>query len=107
MTSPVEKRASAIPRWETIFRELVSQYFSTYLNSTLTLSELTHVRFARGSRLQWPTVFKLEGYVDPKSVRSMGFLGVKERIRKPINSKHTSLEALERHVIEYRRWFES
>ena len=44
-------------------------------------------------------VFKLEGviyYVDPKSVGSMGFLGGKERIRIPINSKHSSLEALKR-----------
>ena len=66
--------------------------------------------FARGSRLQWPTVSKLEGqvfklervmyYVDPKSARSMGFLAVRERNRKPINSKHTSLEALESHIIE-------
>ena len=66
--------------------------------------------FARGSRLQWPTVSKLEGqvfklervmyYVDPKSARPMGFLAVRERNRKPINSKHTSLEALERHIIE-------
>ena len=35
-------------------------------------------------------------YVDPKSVGSMGFLGDKERIRIPINSKHSSLEALKR-----------
>ena len=59
---------------------------------------------------QWPAVFKLEGevfklegviyYVDPKSVGSMGFLGGKERIRIPINSKHSSLEALKRHIIE-------
>ena len=67
--------------------------------------------FASGSRLQWPTVFKLEGqvfelegviyYADSKSVGSMGFLGDKERIRIPINSKHSSLEALKRHIIEY------
>ena len=51
----------------------------------------------------WPAVFKLEGviyYADPKSVGSMGFLGGKERIRIPINSKHSSLEALKRHIIE-------
>ena len=30
-----------------------------------------------------------------------GFLGGKERIRIPINSKHSSLEALKRHIIEY------
>ena len=41
----------------------------------------------------------LEGvinYVDP-----MGFLGGKERIRIPINSKYSSLEVLKRLVIEY------
>ena len=72
---------------------------------------LTHVGFAWGSRLQWPTVFKLEGqvfelegviyYVDSKSVGSMGFIEGKERIRIPINSKHSLLEALKRHIIEY------
>ena len=31
----------------------------------------------------------------------MGFLGGKEWIRIPINSKHSSLEALKRHIIEY------
>ena len=72
--------------------------------------ELTHVGFAWGSWLQWPVVFILEGqvfklegviyYVDPKSVGSMGFLGGKERIRIPINSKHSSLEALKRRIIE-------
>ena len=60
--------------------------------------------FAWGSWLQWSAVFKLEGriiyYVDPKSVRSIGFLGGKEQIRIPINSKHSSLEALKRHIIE-------
>ena len=59
--------------------------------------------FTWGCWLQWPAVFKLEGviyYVDPKSVGSMGFLGGKERIRIPINSKHSSLEALKRHIIE-------
>ena len=40
-------------------------------------------------------------YVDPKSVRSMAFHGGKERIRIPINSKYSSLETLERHIIEY------
>ena len=73
--------------------------------------KLTHVGFASRSRLQWPTVFKLEGlfvklegviyYVDSKSVGSMGFLGGKERIRIPINSEHSSLEALKRHIIEH------
>ena len=63
-----------------------------------------------GILVAWPTVFKLEGevfklegviyYVDPKSVGSMGFLGGKERIRIPINSNHSSLEALKRHIIE-------
>ena len=41
----------------------------------------------------------LEGvinYVDP-----MGFLGGKERIRIPIDSKHSSIEVLKRHIIEY------
>ena len=65
--------------------------------------------FAWGPWLQWPAVFKLEGqvfklegliyYVDPKSVGSMGFLGGKERIRIPTKSKHSSLEAVKRHII--------
>ena len=69
------------------------------------------MRFAWESLLQWPTVFKLEGqifklegeiyYVDSKSVGSMGLLGGKERIQIPINSKHSSLEALKRHIIAY------
>ena len=67
--------------------------------------------FAWGSWLQWPVVFKLEGqvlklegliyYVDPKFVGSMGFLGGKEGSRIPINSKHSSLEALKCHIIEF------
>ena len=66
--------------------------------------------FALASWLQWQAIFKLEGQVfklegviysvDPKSVGSMGFLGGKERIRIPINSKHSSLEALKRRIIE-------
>ena len=58
----------------------------------------------------WPAVFKLEGevfkliyniyYADPKSVGSIGFIGGKERIRIPINSKHSSLEALKRYIIK-------
>ena len=40
--------------------------------------------FAWGSWVQWATY-----YVDP-----MGFLGGKERIQIPINSKHSSVEAL-------------
>ena len=42
-------------------------------------------------------IFKLAGmiyYVDPKAVGTMGFLGNKERIQMPINSKHSTLEAL-------------
>ena len=60
--------------------------------------------FAWGSRLQWPTVFKLEGqvfelegviyYVDSKSVESMGFLEGKERIRIPITVSIHSLKLL-------------
>ena len=67
--------------------------------------------FAWGSWLHWPAVFELEGqvcklegviyYLHPKSVESMGFLRGKERIRIPTNSKHSSLEALKRHIIEY------
>ena len=67
--------------------------------------------FAWESWLHLPAVFKLEGqvcklegviyYVHPKSVGSMGFLRGKERIGIPINSKHSSLEALKRHIIEY------
>ena len=43
----------------------------------------------------------LEGvvyYVDPKSVGTQAFLGGKERIRIPITSTHSSLEALRRHI---------
>ena len=40
-------------------------------------------------------------YVVPKSVGSMGFLGGKEHILIPINSKHSSPEALKCHIIEY------
>ena len=42
-------------------------------------------------------IFKLAGmiyYVDPKAVGAMGFLGNKERIQMPINSKHSTLETL-------------
>ena len=42
-------------------------------------------------------IFKLAGminYVDPKVVGTMSFLATKERIQIPINSKHSSLEAL-------------
>ena len=42
-------------------------------------------------------IFKLAGimyYADPKAVGTMGFLGSKERIQIPINSKHSPLEAL-------------
>ena len=49
-------------------------------------------------------VFKLEGviyYVDPQSFGSVGFLGGKERVRIPINSTHSSLEALKRNIIHY------
>ena len=49
-------------------------------------------------------VFKLEGviyYVDPQSFGSVGFLGGKERVRIPINSTHSSLEAHKRHIIQY------
>ena len=89
----------------------MSQYFSTSHNSTPIFVTLTHMGFAWVSWLQWPTVFKLEGqvfilegviyYVDSKSVGSMGFLGGKERILIPINSKHSSLEALKCHIIEF------
>ena len=64
--------------------------------------------FGWGSRLQWPTVLKLEGqvfklegviyYVNSKAVGSIGLLGGKERIRMPKNSKHSSLKALKRHM---------
>ena len=54
--------------------------------------------------MQWPkgtmkNVFLggVINYVDP-----IGFLGGKERIRIPIKySKHSSLEVLNRHIIEY------
>ena len=42
-------------------------------------------------------IFKLAGMiycVDPKAVGTMSFLANKERIQIPINSKHSSLEAL-------------
>ena len=90
------------------FRELMSQFFFQAI--IILFVELTHVGFALESWLQWPAIFKLEGkvfklegviyYVDPKSVGSMGFLGGKERIRIPINSKHSSLEALKRLIIK-------
>ena len=89
----------------------MSQYFATSHNSTPVFVKLTRVGLAWGSRLQWPTVFKFEGqvfklegviyYVDSKAVGSMGFLGGKERILMAINSKHSSLEALKRLIIEY------
>ena len=81
------------------FRELMSQFFSSNHNSTLIFVELTQEGFAWGSWLQKPAVFKLEGQ-DAKSVGSIGFLGGKKLIRIPINSKHSSLEALKRHIIE-------
>ena len=40
-------------------------------------------------------------YIDPKSPGSLGFLGGKERIRIPISSTHSSLEAFKRHIIEH------
>ena len=46
----------------------------------------------------------LEGvvyYVDPKFVGTLAFLGGKGRIRIPITSTHSSLEALRRHIIEH------
>ena len=42
-------------------------------------------------------IFKLAGmiyYVDPKVVGTMSFIANKERIQIPINSNHSSLEAL-------------
>ena len=42
-------------------------------------------------------IFKLAGmiyFVDPKAVGTISFLANKERIQIPINSKHSSLEAL-------------
>ena len=88
----------------------MSQYFSTNYDSTPVFVKLTHVKLAWGSQLQWLTVFKFEGqvfklegviyYVDSKAVGSMGFLGGKERILIAINSKHSSLEALQRLIIE-------
>ena len=111
LVSPAEKKGVCDPELGNDFRELMSQFFfSSNHNSTLIFVELTHMGFAWGSWLQWSAVFKLEGqvfklegiiyYVDPKSVRSIGFLGGKERIQIPINSKHSSLEALKRHIIE-------
>ena len=40
-------------------------------------------------------------YIDPKSPGSLGFLGGKERIRIPISSTHSSLEAFKCHIIEH------
>lgn len=70
---------------------------------------MTFVVFVRLSTMADGTevseqVFKLEGviyYVDPQSFGSVGFLGGKERVRIPINSTHSSLEALKRHIIQY------
>ena len=90
------------------FCELMSQFFSSNHNSTLIFVELTQEGFAWGSWLQKPAVFKLEGQVFKlegviyyaKSVGSIGFLGGKKLIRISINSKHSPLEALKRHIIE-------
>ena len=39
-------------------------------------------------------------FVDPKSPGSLGFLGAKERIKIPIETKHKSLDGFKRHVSE-------
>ena len=68
-----------------------------------TIYLLFHYASLHSGKDKW-TIFNLNGErycVDSKSVGSVGFLGGKERIRIPINSKISSLEALKRHIIEY------
>ena len=72
---------------------------SAFFNqSALIIVKITHVGIS-GALVDSDNeqIFKLAGmicYVDPKAVGTMGFLGNKERIQIPINSKHSSLEAL-------------
>ena len=93
------------PELRNNFRELMSQFFFQPIIIQLLFSWSYHMwgllgdLFCNGRQF-----FKLEGVlyeVDPKYVVSMGFLGGKERIRIPINSKHSSREALKHHIIEY------
>ena len=75
-----EKISSAIPSWET--------------TSVTSARVVISGAMVNSDNEQ---IFKLAGmiyYVDPKAVGSMGFLGNKERIQMPINSKHSTLEAL-------------
>ena len=72
---------------------------SAFFNqSALIIVNITHVGIS-GALVDSDNeqIFKLAGmiyYVDPEAVGTMGFLGNKERIQIPINSKHSSLEAL-------------
>ena len=74
---------------------MTSAFFS---QSALIFVKLTRVGISRAmADRDNEQIFKLAGmmyYVDPKAVGTMGFLGNKERIQIPINSKHSSLEAL-------------
>ena len=91
--SPAEKISSAIPSWETT--SVTSAFFN---QSALIIVKLTRVGIS-GALVDSDNeqIFKLARmiyYVDPEAVGTMGFLGNKERIQIPINSKHSSLEAL-------------
>ena len=72
---------------------------SAFFNqSALIIVKITHVGIS-GALVNSDNeqIFKLARmiyYVDPKAVGTMGFLGNKERVQIPINSKHSSLEAL-------------
>ena len=104
LVSSAEKRALAIPSWETI--SVTLEFLNQSWISSYIFVEQRCVGFTWGCRVQWPTVTMskifLEGVIN--HVDPMGFLGGKERIRIPINSKHSSLEVLKRHWVH---WFES
>ena len=85
--------SSAIPSSQTT--SVTSAFFN---QSALIFVKLTRVGIS-GALVDSDNeqIFKLAGmiyYVDPKALGTMGFLGNKERIQMPINSKHSSLEAL-------------
>ena len=85
--------SSAIPSSQTT--SVTSAFFN---QSALIFVKLTRVGMSRAmADSDSEQIFKLAGmidYVDPKAVGTMSFLATKERIQIPINSKHSSLEAL-------------
>ena len=83
--------SSAIPSSKTT--SVTSAFFN---QSALIFVKLTRVGMS-GAMADNEQIFKLAGMiycVDPKAVGTMSFLANKERIQIPINSKHSSLEAL-------------